>query len=42
MQHMEVPRLQVKSELQLSAYATVTAMLDLSRICNLDLYHSSQ
>ena len=36
---MEVPRLGVQLELQLPAYATVTAMLDLSRIC--DLHHSS-
>ena len=38
-QHIEVPRLGVKSELQLPAYATVTAMPDPSHIC--DLYHSS-
>ena len=37
---MEVPRLGVKSELQLPATATATAMLDLSYACN--LYHSSQ
>ena len=37
---MEAPRLGVKSELQLQAYTTATAMLDLSRIC--DLYHSSR
>ena len=35
--HMEVPRLGVKSELQLLAWATATAMQDLS--C--DLHHSS-
>ena len=35
--HMEVPRLGVQSELQLPAYATATAMSDLSRICNLRL-----
>ena len=40
LQHMEVPRLGVKSELQLPAYTTVMAMLDLSRIFN--LHHSSQ
>ena len=34
-QHMDVPRLGVESELQLLAYATVTAMQDLSHICNL-------
>ena len=37
--HMEVPRLEVESELQLLAYATATAMRDLSRVCDLD--HSS-
>ena len=35
---MEVPRLGAELELQLLAYATVTAMLDPSRICRL---HSS-
>ena len=35
LQHMEVPRLEVKSELQLLAYATATAMPDLSLICDL-------
>ena len=35
LQHMEVPRLGVKLELQLPAYAT--AMPDLSRVC--DLHH---
>ena len=38
-QHMEVPRLEVKSELQLWAYTTATATWDLSLICN--LHHSS-
>ena len=38
-QHMEVPRLGVKSELLLPAYITATATLDPNRIC--DLYHSS-
>ena len=38
--HMEVPRLGVKSELQLPAYdVTATATLHPSLIC--DLYHSS-
>ena len=37
---MEVPRLGVESELQLLAYTTATAMLDLSCVC--DLHHSSQ
>ena len=38
--HMEVPRLGVKSELQLPAYATAIATPDPSRVC--DLHHSSQ
>ena len=37
---MEVPRLGVKSELQLPAYTTATAIPDPSRI--FDLHHSSQ
>ena len=37
--HVEVPRQGVESELQLPAYATATAMLDLSRVC--DLHHKS-
>ena len=37
---MKVPGLVVKSELQLPAYATATAILDWSRIC--DLHHSSR
>ena len=36
---MEVPGLGVKSELQLPAYTTATAIPDLSHVC--DLYHSS-
>jgi len=40
LQHMEVPRLGVKSELQLRAYTTATVMPDPSHVC--DLYHSSQ
>ena len=32
---MEVPRLGAESELQLPAYTTATATLDLSLICNL-------
>ena len=36
---MEVPKLGVKSGLQLPAYTTATATPDQSRIC--DLYHSS-
>ena len=36
---MEVPRLGVKLELQLLAYATAPAMPELSRVC--DLHHSS-
>ena len=38
--HMEVPRLGVKSELQLPICTTATATRDLTHIC--DLYHSSQ
>ena len=37
--HMEVPRLEVKLELQLQAYTTATATWDRSHIC--DLHHSS-
>ena len=40
LRHMEVPRLRAESKLQLLAYATATAMPDLSRVC--DLHHSSQ
>ena len=40
LRHIEVPRLGVKSELQLQAYTTATATPDLSHVC--DLYHSSQ
>ena len=36
---MEVPRLGIKSELQLLVYATATATPDQSRVC--DLHHSS-
>ena len=36
---MEIPRLGIEWELQLLAYATATAMLDLSR--TFDLHHSS-
>ena len=32
--HMEIPRLGVKSELQLQAYATAMATLHPSRICD--------
>ena len=39
-QHMEVPRLGVKLELQLLAYSTARVMQDLSCIC--DLHHRSQ
>ena len=34
MQHMAVPRLGVKSKLQLQAYTTATATLDPSHICD--------
>ena len=37
---MEVPRLEVKSELELPAYTTATAMQDPSHVCS--LHHSSQ
>ena len=37
--HMEVPRLGIKLELQLLAYATATATPDLNCVC--DLHHSS-
>ena len=40
LQHMELPRLGVESELQLQAYTTATAMPDLSHVCN--LHHSLQ
>ena len=40
LQHMEVPRPGVKSELQPLAYATATAMWDPSHVCN--LHHSPQ
>ena len=39
-QHMEVPKLGVKSELQLPAYTTAIATWDLSCVCNLP--HSSR
>ena len=32
--HVEVPRLGVKSELQLPAYTTATATADMSRVCD--------
>ena len=35
LQHMEVPKLGVKLELQLLAYTTATVMQDLSHICDL-------
>jgi len=38
--HMEVPRPGVESELQLTAYASATAMPDPSHTC--DLHHSSR
>ena len=38
--NMEVPRLEVESELQLPAYTTAIAILDLS--CTCDLHHISQ
>ena len=39
LRHMEVPRLGVRSELQLPAYVTAIPMQDLSYVCN--LHHSS-
>ena len=39
LQHTEVPRLGVQSELQLPAYTTATATLDLNHVCH--LHHSS-
>ena len=38
LQYMEIPKLGLKSELQLLAYATATVTWDLSRVC--DLHHS--
>ena len=40
MRHTEVPRLGVESKLQLPAYATATAVWDLSHV--FDLHHSSR
>ena len=37
LQHIEVPRLGVKSELQLLAYTTAIATCNLSHICNLPI-----
>ena len=37
---MEVPRLGVKSELQLSVYATATAIPDLSLVRDYNMAHS--
>ena len=39
MQHMEVPRLRVESELRPLSYVSATVTLDSRHIC--DLYHSS-
>jgi len=41
MWHMEVPRLAVKSELQLPAYATATASQDPSRVCTYTTAHGN-
>ena len=41
LQHMEVLKLVVESELQLMAYTTATATRDPSHVCD-DLYHSSR
>ena len=40
-QHMEVPRLGVMSELQLPAYTTATATLDLSWVCTYTIAHDN-
>ena len=40
LQHVEVPKLGIKLELQLPAYARAIAMQDLSHVC--DLHHSSR
>ena len=40
LQHMEVLRLGVESELQLPVYTTATATQDMSQVCN--LHHISQ
>ena len=40
LQHLEVPRLGVKSELELLTYTTATATLDPGCVC--DLHHSSR
>ena len=40
LQHMEIPRLGIQSELQLPAYTTATATPDPSCVC--DPHHSSQ
>ena len=40
MRHMDIPRLGVKSELLLLAFATATAMPDPSHLC--DLHHNSR
>ena len=40
LQHMEIPRLGIRSELQPPAYTTAIALWDLGRVC--DLYHSSK
>ena len=39
LQHVEVPRPGVQLKVQLPAYATTTAMLELCHVC--DLHHSS-
>ena len=39
LRHIEIPRLGVKSELQLPAYTTTSTTPDLSHVC--DLHHSS-
>ena len=41
LQHMEVPRLGVKSEIQLLAYTTATTTQDLSHVCDLTIAYSN-
>ena len=41
LQHMEIPRLEVKSELQLPAYPTATATLDLSGAATYTIAHGN-
>ena len=40
-QYIEIPRLEVKSELQILAYTTATATPDLRQVCDLHTAHSN-